>query len=245
MIHKEYIRDVSGSKTAVLMIHGIAGTPAYFNELIPIIPDNCSVHNILLDGHGKGVEDLGASSMKKWKSQVKEKLDELFEKHEQIIIVGHSMGTLFAIQEAIEHPDKITRLFLLAVPLKFRIKFSALFTSLRVCSGKIKPDDITALTMKNSLGVQIDRKFWKFITWIPRILELLSESRRTCKILSQLKVPCDVFQSKEDELVSLKSCKYLNNHPYVNNKLLYNSGHNSYSIEDLKLIQTRLSEILR
>ena len=71
MDHSEYIR-VNSSETAVLMIHGIAGTPAHFRELIPVIPEDWAVYNILLDGHGKNVEDFGRSSMQKWKDQYNE-----------------------------------------------------------------------------------------------------------------------------------------------------------------------------
>ena len=40
MDHKEYVRIVEGSKNAVLMIHGIAGSPAHFRELLPVVPEN-------------------------------------------------------------------------------------------------------------------------------------------------------------------------------------------------------------
>lgn len=75
------------------------------------------------------------------------------------------------------------------------------------------------------------------------MLELLSECKRTCKLLSQLQVPCETFQSNSDELVSLKSCKYLEGHPYIINTVLYDSGHYGYGEDDLKLLQRRLSEI--
>lgn len=159
LIHKEYIRNVAGSKIAVLMIHGIVGTPAHFHDLMPMIPENCTIHNILLDGHGKTVKDFGASSMKKWKVQVKSELDELFKGHEKVIIVAHSMGTLLAIQEAIEHSDKIAKLFLLAVPLKPKVKISTYLASFRVYCGKIKPDDRIALNMKMLLAFSLNESF--------------------------------------------------------------------------------------
>lgn len=243
MEHREYIRDIPNSKIAVLMIHGIIGTPAHFRDLIPNIPENCTIHNILLDGHGKAAKDFGASSMKKWKEQVKSELDALFSEHEKIIIVAHSMCTLFAIQEAVEHPDKIAKLFLLAVPLKPRVKISICLAGFRVYRGKIKPDDKLALTMKAAIGVQLDRKIWSYIPWIPRMLELLSECKHTCKIIQQLKVSCITFQSNSDELVSSKSCKFLKDHPYITNIILYNSGHYGYGEDDLKLIQKHLSAI--
>ena len=37
MDHKPYIRYVPDSHYAVLMVHGIVGTPAQFRDLIPVI----------------------------------------------------------------------------------------------------------------------------------------------------------------------------------------------------------------
>lgn len=54
--------------------------------------------------------------MTEWKQQVKNALEELSETNNKIIIVAHSMGTLFAIQEAIEKP--VDELFLLKCSVK-------------------------------------------------------------------------------------------------------------------------------
>ena len=67
--HNEFLRDTD-SDFAILMIHGIVGSPAHFKNLIDVIPEDMTLRNILLDGHGKGVSDFGKSSMKKWKEQV-------------------------------------------------------------------------------------------------------------------------------------------------------------------------------
>ena len=77
MKHQEYIRLVPGAKTAVLFIHGIMGTPDHFLDLIPHVPRDWSVCNILLPGHGKSVSDFGASSMDQWRSRA----NQVFEKH--------------------------------------------------------------------------------------------------------------------------------------------------------------------
>jgi len=68
--------------------------------------------------------------MIEWKQQVKNALEELSETNNKIIIVAHSMGTLFAIQEAIEKP--VEELFLLNVPLKVRVTLRLFRTSWRV-----------------------------------------------------------------------------------------------------------------
>ena len=46
MNHQEYRRIVPGADMAVLMIHGIVGTPHHFDNLLPLIPENWSVVNL-------------------------------------------------------------------------------------------------------------------------------------------------------------------------------------------------------
>lgn len=244
MDHVEYIRIIDGSRTAVLLIHGIAGTPAHFRELIPQIPDDWTVCNILLDGHGKHVEDFGRSSMKKWKTQVNAVLHSLLESHEQVLIVAHSMGTLFAIQAAVDCPDRIPALFLLAVPMRPWVRFSTVLTGLRVAWGNIRQEDKAALAMRDDSSIQMDKRLWKYISWAPRFLELLAELRRVRKILPQLTVPTQTFQSVADELVSDRSCRDLEKHPYISNTRLKGSGHFAYAEADMVLLQTRLRELI-
>ena len=243
MDHGEYTRE-TGSKIAVLMIHGIAGTPAHFRDLIPVIPEHISVHSILLDGHGKQVKDFSATSMKKWKAQVSAKLEELFEKYEKVILIGHSMGTLFSIQAAIDHPEKIPFLFLLAVPVRPWVRFSTMLTCLRVVGGKLREDDAAAWAMKNATSIQLSSRIWEYIGWAPRMVELLAECERIRKHLPELNVPCYTFQSRVDELVSFSSCKDLEKNPRVVNTVLLHSGHFAYGNADKALLQKTLNKLL-
>ena len=241
MDHREYIRTVPGSRMAVLMIHGIAGTPAHFRQFEPLIPQDWSVYNILLDGHGKEVEDFSATSMKKWRSQVSATLEELLSRHEKVLIVAHSMGTLFAIRAAVDHPDRIPLLFLLSVPTRPWVRFSTWLTCLRVAFGA---EDPAATAMRNDTSIRLHRKLWRYIGWVPRLLELLAEIRQVRKLLPRLEVPCLTFQSHTDELVSARSCKDLENHPWIHNTVLHGSGHFAYGPEDSALLRSRLAEMI-
>ena len=240
MNHQSYIRPGTGPN-AVLLIHGIAGSPAHFRDLVPVIPAAYSVYNILLDGHSGTVEEFGKSSMAKWKAQVKATLEDLFARHDQVVIVAHSMGTLFAIQAAIDRPDKIPRLFLLSVPTRPWVRPSTVLTCLQVSLGK---SGEAADAMRGDTGIQLTPKLWKYLSWAPRMVELLCECRRVRSILPRLAVPTQAFQSKVDELVSLCSCRDLENHPYIQNTLLYDSGHFVYGPEDTALLQSKLLETL-
>jgi len=242
--HKEYIRLVKGSRFAILLVHGFAGTPAHFRDLLPVIPATWSVCNILLDGHGGNVRAFGKSSMKRWKAQFCGMLDMLLAQHEKVLIVAHSMGTLFAIRAAVDMPERIAGLFLLAVPLRPRVKLSTVFTALRVMRGNIASNDKCALAMRQDTAIQIEGQLWNYVGWIPRLAELLAEIVRVQRILPQLAVPCQCFQSQEDELVSVRSAATLQNYTCIQNTMLYESGHFAYGPLDMKLLQTRLAGVI-
>lgn len=244
MDHKEFIRSVPGSRCAVLMIHGIAGSPAHFRDLIPVIPENWSVYNILLDGHGKSVQDFSRSSMKKWKAQVARILRQLFTQYDTLVLVAHSMGTLFSIQAAIDYPEKIAGLFLLSVPTRPWVRASTVATSLRVSRGNIPPEDTAALAMFHDTSITLTGNLFHYLCWTPRLIELLRECRRIRSQIPKLAIPCRTYQSHTDELVSLHSCKDLAGNPNIKNTVLYNSGHFVYGSADAKLLQNHLQEML-
>ncbi len=238
--HSEFLRDTN-SDIAVLMIHGIAGTPAQFRKIIDIIPSEWTLHNILLDGHGKGVLDFGRSSMKKWRAQALSEAEKLGNTHKKVFIIAHSMGTLFAIRAAVSHPDKICGLFLLSVPTRPWVRFSTMVKSFKIMLGKTG-EDVAA--MRNGTSIRLEKKPLKYLTWIPRLIELLFEIRRVRALIPQLKVTAKTFQSYVDELVSARSIKDLENHPYIKNTVLYNSGHFDYGDDDAEILRTELKKCI-
>lgn len=223
---------VNGSDTAVLMLHGIVGTPDHFDDLIPLIPDAWSVSNLLLDGHGKGVAEFAAASMERWKAQVNRELENLLAAHRRVLIVAHSMGTLFAIQAAVDHPDRVAGLFLLAVPLRPFVRPGAVLSSAKLALGIAGPGDKTAMAMRKDSSVTLERGLWKYLTWAPRFVELLAECSRIRKILPQLAVPTLAFQSCRDELVSGRSCQDLAKNEHIRVIPMRQSGHFGYEGKD-------------
>lgn len=241
MNHAPYFREGTGAN-AVLLIHGIAGSPAHFRDLVPVIPEHFSVYNILLDGHSGAVENLSRSSMAKWKAQVADTLRDLFARHEKVVIAAHSMGTLFAIQAAMDHPHRIPRLFLLNVPTRPWVRPSTWYTCLRVAFGKLdRPAD---QAMRGETALELTPKLWKYIGWTPRMIELLAECRRVRKILPSLTVPTRAFQSRIDELVSFRSCRDLKDLSPIRLAVLETSGHFVYSASDTAFLRQQLQNIL-
>ena len=236
MTHEAYKRMVPGADTAVLFLHGIVGTPNHFRDLIrlvELVPENWSVSNILLDGHGGTAADFAASSMAQWKETVRRAFEELADKHEQVVVVGHSMGTLFSVQLALEHPEKIPFLFLLAVPMRPGVRLTMMRDSLLMVFGKLKPDHV----LWKAAGVSTTRRLWKYLGWLPRFLELFREINRTERVLPELRVPCVAWQSQKDELVRNAARKVLVGSSVMEVHNLMNSTHFYYDPKDREQVQ--------
>ena len=232
MSHKPYIREIAGSDTAVLFIHGILGTPEHFRDFIPLVPASWSIFNILLDGHGKTAKDFSHSSMEQWKSQVSRIMHHLSEQYDHVLIVAHSMGTLFALSEAVAHREKVRGLFLMAVPLKLFLRASAPLNSLKVIFDRVSEEDAVAVAARNAYSMEPSRKVWSYAGWLPRYMELFKEIKRTRGLLPLLDVPCYVFQSENDELVSMNTIRYLQGNRNVEVSVLRRSRHFYYHPED-------------
>ena len=243
MEHKEYKRIVPEAETAVLFIHGIAGTPNHFKDFLPLVPKEFSVYNLLLDGHGGKTEDFSKTSMKKWENQVDFTVSDLLKTHEKIIIVAHSLGTLLAIEQAVKE-KRIEKLFLLAVPIKLFVKPVALFSAFRIYLGNVPESNEKLVAMKNCCGIELSKNLLKYLGWIPRFLELFGKIGETRKIIGNLKTDCMIFQSLGDELVSKKSIKYLEEKTSASINVLEKSGHYYYEKNDFDYLLGELRKFI-
>ena len=232
MAHEPFQRVVQDSHTAIIMIHGIIGTPDHFLDFIPLVPQNWSIYNILLDGHGAGVRAFAQTSMDKWKRQVSTLVECLASQYDHILIAAHSMGTLFAIEQAVYHQPKICGLFLMGSCLQIGLKPLALINAFKVSTGWIRPDDQPAMAARRACSIDADRRFWQYLGWLPRYWELLREIPPVRRLVCQLQIPCLVLQSRQDEMVSPKASQWFEGYPHIHCSFLDHSTHFHYSPSD-------------
>ncbi|MBO5952605.1 MAG: alpha/beta fold hydrolase [Oscillospiraceae bacterium] len=242
-MHEEYKRIVPHSDKAILLIHGIVGTPNHFRAFVPLVPEDISVYNILLDGHGKGVKDFAETSMKKWEAQVHRAIDDLAKDHREIYITAHSLGTLLAIEQAV-HDTRVSGLFLLAVPLKLCLKPRMFTTSLRVYLDRIGPEDAQALAAKQCCGVTHHKNPLLYLGWLPRFFELFRKIKETRPLIKAIAVPCLAYQSAKDEMVSVHSSAILRQNPGISVVELSGSGHFYYTPQDLTLLKNAFIDFI-
>ena len=228
----EFYRAGTGD-TAVLFIHGILGTPRHFDSFLPRVPEDWAVHCLLLDGHGAGVREFSRSSMAAWEEQVENAVRRLAAEHSRVLLVGHSLGTLLAMEQAVLHPEQVAGIFLLAAPLRLALRPRLVPQLIRVWLNKPKAEDPVSQAFAEACGVRQDWRIWRYLGWLPRFWELLIKIRKTRKLLPQLRVPCLAFQSRRDEMVSLRACEDLKACAKV--AVLEDSGHFYYTPEDRAL----------
>ena len=235
-MHEAYIRIIPESRTAVLFVHGIIGTPDHFSELISLLPDDVSVVNVLLDGHGGSVKDFADSSMKKWEAQIENVLSELEKNHEHILAAGHSMGTLL-LMDALRNHKKVRAMFFLGSALKMGPKPLAARNSLKVIYGKSENWDPLVISTHKSCSIKLEKNLFKYLSWIPRYLELFRKAARVRGNIGEIGIPCIFLQSEKDELVSKRSCKFIRSNAKMKLIELPESYHFHYSDKDKRTVK--------
>ena len=235
MPNRETVRVVPSAKTAVLMIHGICGTPNHFRALLPLedaVPADWSLYNIVLDGHCEDVPAFGKTSMKKWKAQTEGLFDKLCDTYDNVVLVGHSMGTLLSVRQALRRSEKVKLLFMVAAPTPPFVRLSAASYAVGLAFGVKREKAPVYCAMRIACGMKLTPRLWRYIPWIPRMAELLAECRAVSKLYKDLQVPAIAWQSEKDELVDRCSIKVLQKCGRVEVHTLPNSTHFYYTEEE-------------
>lgn len=246
-IHKEIFYK-NNSKKIVVFIHGILESPNQFKYLNYIAKKmGYSYINILLPGHGKSKKDFAKNGYKQWTNYINYKLDIIRKQFNEIILVGHSMGCLLAINTYFYNNSKITKFFLLAIPLNIKVKLNIVLQSIFLF---LKLHKIFKFKYNSFVSVEIPNIF-EFITWIPRYLDLFYLSYDIKKKLNKIQIPTVYIQSYKDELINIKSAQTIKKILTKNRKnknliiILKNSGHFQYDKQDKKIIVNNFKKILK
>ena len=227
-MHAPLKRMVPGARCGVIFIHGIVSTPRFFDDFVACVPEDWSVHNLLLPGHGGSVREFGRHAAREWVAHVRDALDEMRQSHERVYIVAHSLGTLLAIREAVRNSDRLAGMLLLCVPLRIWARPSALAHNALLGVGLAG----NGPELHRFYGVEQDARFWRYAGWLPRYVELFVQSAAARKEIARLTVPSRVFMAEQDELVSLRGEKLMTGHPAITLARLPESRHHQFAPAD-------------
>jgi pimeloyl-ACP methyl ester carboxylesterase len=102
----------AGSGPVLLLIHGIAGSSATWDAVLPWLAERYTVVAPDLLGHGESAKPRGDYSLGAYASAIRDLLGVL--DHEHASIVGHSLGGGVAMQLAYQFPERCERLVLVS-----------------------------------------------------------------------------------------------------------------------------------
>ncbi len=200
--------EKKGATTMVIMIHGILESPRQFLRFAQAMKEvGCSYDVISLPGHGGTGEEFAKSNRAQWEREVQRKVKCYKTRYSDIVLIGHSMGGLLAMQAYEWNTDVVKSLILIATPLRVRVKPHMVLDGWKVIMHHVEQDDLGAFYAREAIGVGRG-SVGLYYKWIPRYLELFVMVRQARKRVSNIKVPVLVIQSKRDEFVS-KGSVYL------------------------------------
>ncbi len=129
------------------------------------------------------------------------------------------------------------------MPLKIALKADAPLYTVKSFFSKAFNDEKTK-AYKNSHSIKLNLKLWQYIPWISRYLELFYESKRARKTINSVAVKTYIFQSVKDELVSVKSLRFVPKRDNFKVTLLESSAHFIYdAAEEEKMIKSIVENI--
>ena len=95
-------------KTAVLLIHGLTGTPVEMQAVgRGLAGAGFRVYGMQLAGHCGSEEGLLRTGWQDWYGSVEKAWREISLRHEHVFVAGLSMGALMAMHLSVRHPGKI------------------------------------------------------------------------------------------------------------------------------------------
>lgn len=107
-----YYYEVHGDGEPILLLHGGLGSMDMFDPILPILADGRQVIAVDLQGHGRtalGDRPIDPVDMA---SDMAVVLDALG--HDEVDVLGYSMGAGVGFRLAVQHPDKVRRLVLVS-----------------------------------------------------------------------------------------------------------------------------------
>ena len=195
----------------VLIIHGFASSLDSVREVEPPLKSlGLPTSMPVLRGHNQSSpEALRGVKWHDWMADAEAALRSLMEEAEKIIIVGHSMGGLAALNLAADHIDSVDSLVLVAAAVQLANPLA---------SGRplhfLAPLVIRLFKKWSLPPVFADKALARYDTnyhWAPMdaIASFLEFSDFTRKMLTDVRAPALIMQSRKDTTVAAESAEMI------------------------------------
>ena len=203
-------KHTTQSPFGVLIIHGFTATLESVSALYaPLCELGIPVLMPQLAGHGASSPDaLRGVTWEDWMSDVDKAFQELRCSAEQVIIIGHSMGTLLAINLAVRYESETDSLVLVAPAIKLASLFAPgrpLHFAVPLVSGIIKKWDLKPYAAKGNEGCA------PHYAWVPTdaVVSFFDLLKKSLPLLSKVTVPVFILHNRRESTVLPESATIL------------------------------------
>jgi carboxylesterase len=218
----EHKIEMAGGDDAVLLIHGLTGSPFEMKYLARRLNRaGFTVKGPCLAGHGKTLADLKKSRWQDWYQTVADAFYELKKQHATVSVAGLCMGALLALALSAEFKGDIAAISLLSTTLsydgwglpwyKFLIPLAYYTPAGYLYSFEERePYGIKnkALRVRIVEGMKDNSIAYSSVPGVS-MRELFKLINVTKKLIPQVKTPTLILHSQEDDLASKKNALYV------------------------------------
>lgn len=193
---------LTGGRTGCLLLHGFTSTPAELRPLGEALNRaGYSVHAPLLPGHGTTPEDLLQVTYCDWIEGAQQGLNLLKQGCSSVVVIGHSMGGLLALQMAAR--NRVSAVVTIAAALKVANPWLGW-----AWLAKYFRPYVEAAQKRHPLEAQ---PYLLHYTRFPTAAaaELHSLIGHTKAILPHITAPALIIQTKDDETVKPESASII------------------------------------
>ncbi|UKL13119.1 alpha/beta hydrolase [Dissulfurimicrobium hydrothermale] len=214
--------DMKGGDDAVLLIHGLTGSPFEMKYLARRLNRaGFTVKGPCLAGHGKTLSDLKKSRWQDWYRTVADEFRELKEQYATVSVAGLCMGALLALFLSAEFKREVAAIALLSTTLFYDGWGLPWYKFLLPLAYYTPAGYIYSFEEREPYGIK--NKALRV-----RIVELMKDSsiahssvpgvsmrelfkliNTTKKLIPQVKTPTLILHSQEDDLASKKNALYV------------------------------------
>lgn len=234
---------------AILLLHGLGGSPAEFKPVIKALTDRrIACEAPILPGHQTSIKDLKSRHWTEWKSTALEAFESLKRRHERVAISGLCMGAVLSLHLAAELGKRVAACVPISTTLFYdgwglpwysdlgRIAIHLpILKNYELMEGEpygIKNPRIRKWIiahMKNdSKGVHYDRIPLKSIHEMQKLID------RTIPRIGTIRCPVMAIHPIEDEVSSLKSVREIESRlsPKLFSKILLDDSYHLATLDN-------------
>lgn len=220
-----YKIDLEDGEHAVLLIHGLTGSPFETKSLAKRLHHaGFAVKAPCLAGHGETLESLKATNWYDWYKTVHETFLELKKKYKTVSVSGLCMGALLALYLAFDVGDEVSSISLLSTTIFYdgwslpRCSFLLplfFYSPLRYFYSykEQEPYGIKDERTRKRIAKGLRENSIAYSEFPAQSMhELFKLIRATKKIIPKVTVPTLILHALEDDVASIKNAEYVETH---------------------------------